>query len=95
MHMSKALTPSLCKAARILLGWSQVDLSKSSGVAVRSLSRFEDGKGEQSPAVRDKLYDAFVEAGIQFIASNSDGIEPDGIGLRYKPLGPGTGIKIL
>lgn len=93
--MSKALTPTLCKAARVLLNWSQADLSKCANVSVRSLSRFEDGKGEPSPAVRDKLYDAFQAAGIQFIAVNSDGDQLDGLGLRWKPLSNGAGLKIL
>lgn len=95
MRMSKALTPTLCKAARVLLGWSQADLSSSAKISVRSLSRFEDGKDEPSPAVRDKLYDAFLDAGIQFIASNSDRSEPDGVGLRFKPKDPGREIKLL
>lgn len=93
--MSKALTPILCKAARVLLRLSQAELCKKAGVGVRSLSRFEDGKGEESPTVREKLYDAFQEAGIQFIASNNDGSEPDGLGLRFKPSNPGRDIKIL
>lgn len=95
MRMSKSLTPTLCKAARVLLGWTQADLSKAANVSVRSLSRFEDGKGGESPAVRDKLYEALRVAGIQLIASNSGEAEPDGIGLRFKPLNPGRDIKIL
>lgn len=93
--MSKALTPSLSKAARILLGWSQNELSEKSGVGLRSVTRFEAEKGHQTPSVRDKLYEAFVRAGIQFIAANTDTEELDGIGLRYRPIKPNTGIKIL
>ena len=95
MCMSKVLTPTLCKAARVLLKWSQAELSGKAGVGVRSISRFEDEKGEQSPAVRDKLYEAFQNAGIQFIANNSDGPELDGVGLRFRPSYPGRDIKIL
>jgi len=93
--MSKALTPSLSKAARILLGWSQDELSRRANIGVRSVTRFEAENGQQTPGVRDKLYDAFTVAGIQFIASNSDTGELDGVGLRFKPTNPRNGIKIL
>lgn len=93
--MSKALTPKICKAARALLNWSQADLSQKAGVGVRSVSRFEDSNGEPSPAVRDKLYNAFGKAGIQLIASNTCDAELDGVGLRFQPKYPNNGIKIL
>lgn len=93
--MSKALTPSLSKAARILLGWSQDELSEKAGVGVRTITRFEASTDQQMPAVREKLYDAFVAGGIQFIASNSHTDRLDGVGLRFKPTNPQDGIKIL
>ncbi len=89
------LTPNLCKAARVLLGWSQEDLGTKADVGLRSVARFEAKKGQQTAAVRDKLYDAFTRANIQFIASNSDTAELDGVGLRFKPAAPHNVIKIL
>jgi len=70
-------------------------LSQKAGIAVKSVSRFEDGKGSLSPTIRDKIYEAFVNAGIQFIATNTDDAEIDGIGLRFKPKYPEKGIKVL
>ena len=93
--MSKVLTPSLSKAARVLLGWSQDELGQKANIGVRSVTRFEAANGQQTPGVRDKLYDAFTAAGIQFIASNSDTADLDGVGLRFKPSNPRNGIKIL
>ncbi|MDW9819855.1 helix-turn-helix domain-containing protein [Sinorhizobium meliloti] len=93
--MSSVLTPTLCKAARILLGWSQAELAGKSGVSIRSLTRFENGNDSTSPKVREKLYDAFVSADIQFIAANNDTGVLDGVGLRWKPHHPHQGIKIV
>jgi transcriptional regulator with XRE-family HTH domain len=93
--MSSVLTPTLCKAARILLAWSQADLAGKSGVSILSLTRFENGNDAGSPKVREKLYNAFAVAGIQFIAANNETGAIDGVGLRWKPLFPHQGIKII
>lgn len=93
--MSLVITPPVCKAARTLLGWSQEDLCKKSGVSLRSLTRFESGGDLASPKVRDKLYNAFRQADLQFIAANTDNGEVDGVGIRWRPKLPHNGIKIL
>ena len=93
--MSLVVTPSICKAARTLLGWSQEDLCQKSGVSLRSLTRFESGSDLASAKVRDKLYDAFRQAGLQFIAANTDDGELDGVGIRWRPKLPHNGIKVL
>jgi ribosome-binding protein aMBF1 (putative translation factor) len=95
MVMSSVVTPSICKAARTLLGWSQEELSKRSGVSLRSLTRFESGGDPASAKVRDKLYEAFQRGDLQFIAANSDSAELDGVGIRWRPKRPHNGIKIL
>jgi transcriptional regulator with XRE-family HTH domain len=79
----------------MMLGWTQGDLAAKSGVSARSLTRFENGLDEPSPKVRDKLYRAFVNADIQFIAANTETVELDGVGLRWKPKLPHSGIKIV
>lgn len=79
----------------MMLGWSQEDLVARSGVSARSLGRFEIGQGRPSPKVREKLYRAFVNADIQFIAANTETVELDGVGLRWKPKHPHSGIKIV
>lgn len=93
--MSSVLTPALCKAARMMLGWTQHDLAAKSGTSVRTVARFENEHEEQSPKARDALYAAFVNADIQFIAANSETSELDGVGLRWKPRFPHSGIKIV
>lgn len=80
----------------MLLGWAQSDLSEKSGVSLRTLGRFEQGDASEASAkARDALYHAFVNADIEFIASNTDSAELDGVGLRWKPRHPHSGIKIV
>lgn len=93
--MTSVLTPALCKAARMMLGWTQHDLAAKSGVTVRTVARFEGGLDERSAKARDAFYRAFVECDIQFIAANGETPELDGVGLRWKPRLPHSGIKIL
>jgi transcriptional regulator with XRE-family HTH domain len=93
--MSTILTPQLCKAARILLKWSQEDLSRNAEVGLRSITRFESETESVTPIVTTKLYEAFKAGGIQFIASNTTSAEIDGLGLRFAPSKPDVGIKIL
>ncbi|MBX9457294.1 MAG: helix-turn-helix domain-containing protein [Rhizobium sp.] len=93
--MSSVLTPIICRAARSFLGWTQEDLCQRSGVSLRSLTRFENGDHQASAKVRDKLYDAFRNADLQFVAANTDGPELDGVGIRWRPKLPHNGIKVL
>jgi predicted transcriptional regulator len=72
------------KAARALLGWSQADLARSSGVSEPTIARLEaaDGKlGGRGETVR-KIVAALVEGGIEFIDENGGG---PGVRLRKQP----------
>ncbi|OWV90371.1 helix-turn-helix domain-containing protein [Rhizobium sp. R693] len=93
--MSSALTPALCRAARAMLGWTQQELAAKSGVSARHVVRFENGRDDQYPKLREQLYRAFADTDIQFIAANTDTTELDGLGLRWKPKRQHSGIKIV
>jgi transcriptional regulator with XRE-family HTH domain len=57
------------KAARALLGWSQTDLSKKSGVSLPTIASLEQAEGELRgrEATRKKLFAAFNRAGLTFL----------------------------
>jgi len=63
------------KAARALLGWSQADLAKRSGVSEPTIARLEsmDGNlgGRQETGL--KIQHAIEAAGIEFIEDNGGG----------------------
>jgi len=59
------MTPGQCRAARIVLGWSQADLAERSGVSVPEISRFENAR--ETLAGTGKLLRRYFEtAGIRF-----------------------------
>ena len=63
------------KAARALLGWSQADLAKHSGVSEPTIARLEFADGElggRGDTVR-KIYAALDASGVEFIDENGGG----------------------
>lgn len=59
------MTPGQCRAARIVLGWTQADLTERACVPVLWLSRFENGKDAPSET-KEHLRRTFKSAGIWF-----------------------------
>jgi transcriptional regulator with XRE-family HTH domain len=86
------LTPSLCRAARGLVGWQQLDLSEKSGVSKSMIGAFEakGGQATMSPVHSDAIIAAFEAAGLRFIAEDGAGA-----GVRFaEPSITGTTRKI-
>lgn len=71
------------RAARALLGWSQEDLSRFSGVSLTTIRRIEPGDGpiQASDDVRQKINSALSKAGIIFIG-NDETSSLGGFGVR-------------
>jgi DNA-binding XRE family transcriptional regulator len=69
------ISPAQCRGARGLLDWTQADLAKKVGVALRTVRDFESGKRKPLTIVRSSIKQALEEAGIEFL---------DGDGLRLK-----------
>lgn len=70
------------KAARALLGWSQGDLAKRSGVSIPTIARLEavgDGQLGGRPDTVEKIVTVLVAAGIVF----TNGLSP---GVRLKAM---------
>jgi transcriptional regulator with XRE-family HTH domain len=83
------MTPDQCRAARALLGWTQPDLAKRSGVSANTISGFEKGATAPIPANLAALVRAFQAAGVDLIHENGGG---EGVRLREprtKPARPG------
>lgn len=71
------------RAARALLGWSQSDHAKKSGVSLPTIKRLEAAGGELGGLVStsEKLLSALADAGAIFIAENGEG---PGVRLKKK-----------
>jgi transcriptional regulator with XRE-family HTH domain len=77
------ITTRQVKAARALLGWSQGDLAKRSGISEPTIARLESAEGELGGRedTGDKIKKAIVNAGIEFIEENGGG---PGVRLRKR-----------
>ena len=79
---SKKITLSAAqlRAARGLIGWSQTDLARRSGLSLPTVKRVETDLGIRvSDEARTKLRQALETAGIEFIDENGGG---PGVRLR-------------
>lgn len=77
------LSPSQCRAARALLGWSQTDLEQRAAVARKTLADFEAGKRQPYQRTLADIRRVLEEAGISFVpAGNYHGVGGSGVRLR-------------
>ena len=69
------LTTRQIKAARALLGWSQADLARYSGVSEPTIARLEAADGDLGGRENtgQKIRKAIEAAGIQFFEENGGG----------------------
>jgi DNA-binding XRE family transcriptional regulator len=77
------VTTRQIKAARALLGWSQADLARWSGVSEPTVARLESVDGELGgrEGTGDKIRTAIETAGVEFIQENGGGL---GVRLRKR-----------
>ncbi|PDT09997.1 helix-turn-helix transcriptional regulator [Rhizobium sp. M1] len=93
--MSTLLTGDLIRAARALIGLSQVELAKKAGITQKALGEFELGKRPITARANEKLRRVFDEGQVQFIAANIEASHLEGAGVRWKPQQPNSGIKTI
>ena len=69
------------RAARALIGWSQMKLAETSGVPVSAINEFETGSsGHFAEEALDKMRAALEAAGVVFLPKDDGG----GIGVRLR-----------
>jgi transcriptional regulator with XRE-family HTH domain len=66
MPVMKTISREQVRAARGAIGWSIRDLAEKSGVAVNTISRFENGSADALLETLLKIQDTFEQAGIDF-----------------------------
>jgi len=67
------ISSAQCRAAGGLLGWSQQDLARESGVGTVAIHQLENGSSQPRRATLDVIKRAFENAGIEFIEENGGG----------------------
>ncbi len=64
------LTPTLCRSARALLGWTIEELATASGVGVSTIISFEAGQRVPMRSNQVALERAFSDAGVIFLEAD-------------------------
>ena len=70
------ITGRQLRAARVLLGWAQIELAKRSRVAIGTIRRMESFSGEigSRTSTLSLVMAALEKAGIQFLNDESPGV---------------------
>lgn len=70
------LTSEQVRAGRMLLRWDQKDLARASKVSLPTIKRLEGQPGpiRANPVTIAAIERAFIDAGIEFIGENGDGL---------------------
>ena len=70
------------RAARALIGWSQLDLANAANIGEMTVKRFESAQNENGGTIKtlQAIQEALEDAGIIFIQRNQHG----GLGVRLK-----------
>jgi transcriptional regulator with XRE-family HTH domain len=71
---SLMFTPGQCRAARGLLGWSQLDLAKHARVGVVTVHQLEAAISQPRRATLDVIQRAFEAAGVEFTNHDKPGV---------------------
>jgi transcriptional regulator with XRE-family HTH domain len=77
MDLNLTISGAQIRAARILLRWSQAQLSLECGVSESSILRIERGLLAPRGSTREKIALALLKAGIEFIDSVGVTLRPD------------------
>ncbi len=67
------ITPAQCRAARGLLGLTQAEVAKVSGVSLRTIAHFEAGERRPISANLKAIQQMLEKSGVRFIAENGGG----------------------
>jgi DNA-binding XRE family transcriptional regulator len=61
------ISPAQCRAARALLNWTQDTLAVKTGVALKTIRAFENGRTKPLGVTRAAIKQALEKAGIEFL----------------------------
>lgn len=73
----KKISIKQIKAARMLLGWTQADLTKAAGLGGVTVPRLEASDGELGgrPETAEKIVAALEKAGVEFTNGDEPGVK--------------------
>jgi predicted transcriptional regulator len=81
-YCEKMITRAQVRAARALMGWTQSDLGKASGVSEVAIKNLERGVTDPRVSTISNIQAAFDQAGVIFLDVGD--IRDGGVGVRLK-----------
>jgi transcriptional regulator with XRE-family HTH domain len=72
------------RAARGILGWSQLDLAEAAKIGRATIADFESGKRDPYVRTIDELRAALEAAGVEFTNGNQPGVRLTRVGVLYQ-----------
>lgn len=76
------LQPSQIKAARAMLGWTQVQLARAAGISEMSIKKIERGETDPRVSTLTAIQTALESSGVVFL--NEGDTVPGGPGVRLR-----------
>jgi predicted transcriptional regulator len=81
-YRAEVITPAQIRAARALIGWTQADLAKASGVSEVAIKNLERGATDPRVSTINNIQAAFDKAGVIFLDSGDTRGGGSGVRLR-------------
>ena len=81
-YVTPMITPGQIRAARALVGWTQINLATASGVGEAAIKNIERGSADPRSSTLTAIQSAFEKAGVVFLASGDT--RNGGAGVRLK-----------
>ncbi|MCK0197758.1 helix-turn-helix domain-containing protein [Ancylobacter sp. 6x-1] len=76
------ITPIQMRAARALIGWTQLEVARAAGVSEMSVKNIERGVTDPRVSTLRAIQQAFEDAGVEFIDGPYSGDGGPGVRLR-------------
>ena len=82
-YLAAMITPAQIRAARAMLGWTQSNLSRESGISEITVKNIERGATDPRVSTMQAIQDAFARADLEFLDPGQS--SPDGgMGIRFR-----------
>jgi transcriptional regulator with XRE-family HTH domain len=81
-YRAEVITPAQIRAARALIGWTQADLAKASGVSEVAIKNLERQATDPRVSTINSIQQTFDAAGVTFLDAGD--IRDGGSGVRLK-----------
>ena len=84
-YRQKMITRAQIRAARALIGWTQIDLAQASGISQVAIKNLERGVTDPRVSTLISIQDALDQAGVMFLEPGDTRDGGAGVRLKRQP----------